>query len=31
MDQKDGRIDPVGEKSVTPFVKSQDVFVSDEV
>jgi outer membrane protein assembly factor BamD len=30
MDQKDGRVDPISEKSVTPFVKSKDVFVSDE-
>lgn len=30
MDQKDGRVDPINEKSVTPFVKSEDVFVSDE-
>ncbi|MDR0741037.1 MAG: tetratricopeptide repeat protein [Puniceicoccales bacterium] len=30
MDQKDDRVDPVSEKSVTPFVKSKDVFVSDE-
>ncbi|MDR1906985.1 MAG: tetratricopeptide repeat protein [Puniceicoccales bacterium] len=30
MDQKEGRIDPAHEKSVTPFVKSEDIFVSDE-
>jgi outer membrane protein assembly factor BamD len=31
MDQKDGRVDPVNEKSVTPFVKSEDVLVPDKV
>ncbi|MDR2812285.1 MAG: tetratricopeptide repeat protein [Puniceicoccales bacterium] len=31
MDQKDGRTDPVSKKSVTPFIKSEDVLGSDEV
>jgi tetratricopeptide (TPR) repeat protein len=30
MDQKDGRVDPIGEKSVTPFIKSEDVLVPVE-
>jgi outer membrane protein assembly factor BamD len=30
MDQRENRVDPVHEKSVTPFVKSTDISVSDE-
>jgi outer membrane protein assembly factor BamD len=30
MDQKEGRIDPTDEKSVTPFIKSEDILGADE-